>query len=255
MVMRYLFYFLLFSSFSATAQYEHVKCIIWDTNPAHAEIPVERDWVAEYGDSAHVISLLSTIADFKMFADSCPNLEVVVRSVMNYPGHTQLSLDLWADSVLLFMPYGGNSYTEGSSVSPDSIIITGAGNSSLFTTFGEHLFVWDEGANVSSTTATIAAKFLKLKETTDTTWQAVKETVQLTASNGGVDEPIDGYGKINYSAAENTLVPSVRCVSVGDGMKVCDFIDYDGFEMRGKNGKLYRVFIGETGGWNWEEID
>lgn len=114
--------------------------------------------------------------------------------------------NVWPD-VLLCMPLGSNNYEELFHLSSIPVIVTvGAGDTQNRTAYGLGLEFWDDDNGASGDISSysnglIAGKLLKVKETRSCGWWEARYCARITASNNGVWDKFNGYGKIDVSAA------------------------------------------------------
>lgn len=108
-----------------------------------------------------------------------------------------------------FMPLGSNSpMLIGLPTSIPLIVTCGAGDSKNDTAYGPGLEFWDDDndgdPNVDASSfsnGTICGKLLKIKDTKNCSWWEARFRARKTATNGGIWDQFNGYGKIDVTAA------------------------------------------------------
>ena len=108
----------------------------------------------------------------------------------------------------VFMPLGSNSSVELTAQSEIPLIVTcGAGQNANQTAYGAGLEFWDQDLDAVSpalssfSTGRIAGKMLRIKDELGTSWDDARARARATASNLGVWDKYNGYGKIDVNAA------------------------------------------------------
>lgn len=120
------------------------------------------------------------------------------------------ALEAYSQGIQSFYPLGSNSFTQ-LVFSPDvitNIITCGAGDTQNDTAFGNALCFWDDDQDgnpavdaSSYSNGTILGKLLYIKEQLLCTWWEANYRARVTASEGGVWNINNGYGKIDKAAA------------------------------------------------------
>jgi hypothetical protein len=81
-------------------------------------------------------------------------------------------------------------------------VTSGGGTTQNDTAYGDGLEFWDDGSGGSSAAnGRIAGKLLKIKHSRGGSWWDARYAARQTASNGGVWDKFNGYGKIDVAAA------------------------------------------------------
>lgn len=201
--MKYLIYILLLFSTATQAQ---IVAVIFDFDNGHA-ITVQDEFEQAYGCTgcSHIISN-NDPEQVKTYIIANPSVEIVIRSTNLYYNYTDLSKWLWERDKLLTMPYGANSFIEGSDRPKGFTLIIGAGGNQNQTMYGSQLDVWATSPRnpvtaTSYANALIAANILQIKEATNRSMEEVVYAVKVTASNRLKRTDTDGYGRIQPNEA------------------------------------------------------
>lgn len=135
---------------------------------------------------------------------------MVVRSTDGVGGFTDEAQGYYPD-IQCFFPLGSNTYAEMTALSSIPVIVTsGAGNSTATanqTGYGAGLEFWDRetygnaSAESSYSNGVVAGKLYTIKTTLNCSWWEARYRARLTASNLGVWNKYDGYGRIDVQRA------------------------------------------------------
>jgi hypothetical protein len=186
-----------------------MKAIISDSlaYQVHAE-KIKNEISRGYGSdiSSQILIRYDTYnSDFQYCVDN--NIPVFVRS---YAGLGQALDDYvlqYYFNLTLFYPLGSNLNVELTNLNSLGVIIaSGAGENQNVTAYGNGLEFWDTeeedtGWQSSYSNGRIAGKILKIIDVLScNAWEA-RYRARMTASNNGVWDKFNGYGKINVQSA------------------------------------------------------
>jgi hypothetical protein len=138
------------------------------------------------------------------------NAEAVVRSLDGIQGNI-VDAQKYYPLIQSFIPLGSNS-SEQLTLTPDSIptiITSGAGLVQNETGWGNGLAFWDDDTTretpetfeSSFSNGTICGKLFAIKDAVGCGWWEARYRARMTASNGGVWDLHNGYGKIDVAAS------------------------------------------------------
>lgn len=165
-------------------------------------------------DTSSFSSALSFLRGYGLVTRSLAGVESYVSSAESY----------YPQKIQIVMPMGSNSYIEYTYLtSIPVIVVTGAGDTQNRTAYGNGLEFWDVASTSSEANAIIAGKLFKIQDTLQCRWWEARYRARMTASNNGVWDKFNGYGKINVSAAiayNGTIIedPYARTLSGAQGI-------------------------------------
>ena len=185
------------------------RVLISDIDQPHAD-KVEEAIVDGYGSdiSADIETRIAqTFANDVTYAVA-NGFEAIVRSV-SAPVGSDVSgaVSAYGSDIAVFFPLGSNTSSELSYPPTLLVIVTsGAGDTQNQTAFGNGLEFWDVesvdvGFQSSFSNGVVAGKMLKIKDGRAGSWWDARYAARQTASNAGVWDKNDGYGKIDVTAA------------------------------------------------------
>jgi len=140
------------------------------------------------------------------YADSV-GAEAVVRSIVDLNSYIASALTYVPD-IQTFFAFLSNAHSE--QLLPSGIpncVTVGAGVTANQTAYGNGLEFWDEDLDIvdpalsSFANGRVAGKLLKIKDTLTCSWWEARYRARMTASNAGVWDKYNGYGKIDVAAA------------------------------------------------------
>lgn len=141
------------------------------------------------------------------------------NSVLGYPGAVVIvrsetgiadleTLAALRSGILSVMPLGSNSHDELTALTELGVIVAcGGGVTQNETGYGAGLEFWDSDLDgvdpdlSSYSTGRIAGKLLRIYDELRCSWEEVRMRARATASNGGVWDAHNGYGRIDVDAA------------------------------------------------------
>jgi len=133
----------------------------------------------------------------------------VVRSTTGVATFISKAQSAYPD-IQSFVPLGSNDPNEQITNPPfiPVIITSGAGDSDNDTAYGPGLEFWDDDDDGNPNTdassfsnGTICGKLLKIKDTLNCSWWQARYRARRTASNNGLWDQHNGFGKVSISAA------------------------------------------------------
>jgi hypothetical protein len=137
----------------------------------------------------------------------------VVRSISDLNDCIATAL-LYQPTIQTFMAFLSNTYQEEMTPTTLTNIVTvGAGLEANETAYGAGLEFWDGDLDLiepelsSFSNGRVAGKILKIKDTLNCAWNIARYHAQMTASNLGLWNKYNGFGKIDVVAAIAYVIP------------------------------------------------
>jgi len=184
------------------------RIIISDVDVGHADA-IKAAISVGYGSdiSADVTIYPDDMGPSIAFAQSVGAIAVIhsYAGIENHIGDAQLAYA----AIQCFMPLGSNTFEELFNLSSIPVIVpSGAGDTRNDTGYGQGLEFWDDDNDGNPATdgssysnGMVLGKLLKIRDTLVCTWWEARYRARQTASNGGVWDKFNGYGKISVAAA------------------------------------------------------
>jgi hypothetical protein len=117
-------------------------------------------------------------------------------------GNISSAQSFYRSNIQCCMPLGSNDYIELLSPASIPVIITsGAGDTQNRTAYGNGLEFWDVADTSSESCCVVAGKIYKIQRSLNCSWWEARYRARMTASNNGVWDKFNGYGKINVNSA------------------------------------------------------
>jgi hypothetical protein len=137
----------------------------------------------------------------------------VVRSIADLDNCIATAL-LYQPTIQTFMAFLSNTYQEEMTPTTLTNIVTvGAGLEANETAYGAGLEFWDEDLDLvepelsSFSNGRVAGKLLKIKDTLNCSWNVARYLAQMTASENGIWNKYNGFGKIDVDKATDFTIP------------------------------------------------
>lgn len=187
------------------------RVVISDVDAGHAAT-IKAAILVGYGSDISVDITTRVSFGFNSDADYAALVGAValLRSTVGLTSFINKAQQVYdANGIQSFVPLGSNSDVELSQPSSIPVIVTsGAGDTENDTAYGPGLEFWDDdndgnpaGDTSSYSNGTVLGKLLKIKDQRAGSWWNARYAARQTASNNGVWDKFNGYGKINVAAA------------------------------------------------------